>query len=764
MHAIRIAHGIGASLLCAAIFYTAGLVVIPKRWDERLSRGITPGVIGASMYVILCWFGVANEVPVARSAIAFASTVVLVGCIRYRRIATHVAERRLLRAVSMQFVGAFFAFYILAYLFTVPPVTAEYLPLAWMGNVDLMTYVQYTKDLLSLRPTNLGPLHSYLNYVYLQTPGLFFLLGGLSFLFHQDPLSAAMPMQFTLVAFIGTLVAAISRSVFNLSTRVALAVACIFICGPFFRYVVANYFLSTLMATPMLLYLLWTTVDVRARRVVDLPLAVQFAAAYVLLFFIYPFLLLAGVGLQIGAVALMLLAELLHAESRPARRTAFLTAGRTLVTASATFAGLALCFWTQLKWSVNMIVGLSEKGVAGWPLDLISPLAIFAWPGVLPDSLEVAAASRSATIAVFGGVAVALLGVYFWWFRARTTPAQSAFAGLLAGAIILYCAYFSVLGRSYQQWKFASYTVLPLSFVVVAGSLHLFGSSRVFARFGQQPGDRRLLTILPLLIAVSIVGGNAIAHAAFDSPPRRLAGGLRRIADLDKMDHFREITVRMNDMPDSLTTRVALYYLPSKKVHVVSSVFRPSERLSLDRVSRYRPLLFHNFRCEGVGHNETMWIPRVGCLIFAPPTVQLGVSYPFNATFLFVSYEGLSGRLPEGRWNNHRTLPLKISADPERTRLNRKTYLNLLLTPLVSPTGKPVEVVFRMGTERRGETTTAKQEWISLPVQTSDWVGNRLWTLPLSIDLPDRHATLFHELSLTDAPRGRIVEFSAVAP
>ena len=51
--------------------------------------------------------------------------------------------------------------------------------------------------------------------------------------------------------------------------------------------VAGAYFLSTLMAMPVLLYLLWTTLACRAERRVDPAIAVRFAAAYLLLLFLY---------------------------------------------------------------------------------------------------------------------------------------------------------------------------------------------------------------------------------------------------------------------------------------------------------------------------------------------------------------------------------------------------------------------------------------------------------------------------------------------
>ena len=757
MHLLQIAHGLAASAACAVIFHLAGVGLLPRRWDEQLG-GITHGVFGAAVYVLVCWFALGAGIPVAESATGFAVGVGLIAAIRIRRIAAHVRGSGIVKAnPSRSLLAGFAAFYVVAYLFTMPPATSEYLPLAWLGNIDLMTYVRYTRYLLALGPSNLDGF-TYFNFVLHQTPGLFFLLGGLSLMFDQDPLSAAMPAQFAFVALMGILVVAVSRAVFRVSIIAALVIGAIFISGPFFRYVAANYFLSTLMATPVVLYLLWTTVEVRARKLVDLPVAVRFGAAYVLLLFIYPFLLLAGMGLQTAAIALMFIAELQRTHGA-SFRDSLLGAARGLTTAASAFTVIAVCFWARLIWSLEMIVGLSEKGVAGWPLGLISPAAMFALPGTGSDEIQVSAASQPLAFAAFGAIAALLLATYFWWLRRHTTPAQAALAGLLAGTVVLYCVYFSLLGPSYQQWKFASYSALPLSFVLFAGSLNvLINIGRVEgSRYLAAPVDRKLLTALPVLIAVALIGGNITAHAALDPKLRRVRGLYRGIAEVNALSEFREITVSMNDEHDPLPTWLALYYLPDKRVHVVSSQFRPSEPLSFDLVSRHRPLLLHNASCEGVGHEDTMWIRDVGCLLFSPPSLDLDVTYPFNRTFLFLNYEGLTGRQPEGRWNRRANIPFALVADPQRAELDKTAYLNLLVTPSPAENADAVAVKFTWGAKKHGVATLHEKGWISLPVDTSDWAGNRLWELPLSIDFPDRRTVLFHELSVTTEPRGRTI-------
>ena len=127
---------------------------------------------------------------------------------------------------------------------------------------------------------------------------------------------------------------------------------------------------------------------------------------------------------------------------------------------------------------------------------------------------------------------------------------------------------------------------------------------------------------------------------------------------------------------------LALYFLPNKRVHVISSSFQPSERLSFEQISRLRPLLIQNYGCEGIGHDDAMTVPGVGCLLFAPPSLALATSYPFSQSFLFVNFEGLAGREGEGRWNSRSLVTFELTADLQRAWVAQDAYVNLRLNPL----------------------------------------------------------------------------------
>src|SRR5262249_26624228 len=151
--------------------------------------------------------------------------------------------------------------YTLIYWFVPTPVTREWLPLAWLGNIDVMTYIRYTQHFLLGTPWNVaGQERAYVDYVYLQTPAVFYLHGAPAVLFGQESLRAAMPVAFAFVSWFGVLASRMSRDMFGLSRWAALAIGALFISGPFYRFIVAEYFLSSLMALPILLFLVWKTV------------------------------------------------------------------------------------------------------------------------------------------------------------------------------------------------------------------------------------------------------------------------------------------------------------------------------------------------------------------------------------------------------------------------------------------------------------------------------------------------------------------------
>ncbi|HKY22551.1 MAG TPA: hypothetical protein VJM31_15165 [Vicinamibacterales bacterium] len=626
-HLFSAVHGIAAGLASCAVFQVAGLLLLPRRWGASID-GFGAALIGAGFYVVLCWIAIgARNMPLIYVIFAFAALLCLLASVRLGWLQSAV-KVRLASPATGRSALAFCAFYALTYVLIMPPTGGTYLPLAPSGNVDLVTYARYAQHVLEQGIPGL----SYAAFGYLDSPASTYLLAWQSIWFGRDPLTAALPTLFAVVALFGVIAAEVSRSVFGLSTRTSMAVACVTLTSPFFRWIASGYALSTLLMVTVLLYLAWLVSRVAISRVMDGPIVAAFVGACVFLWFVQP-LSPAWVG-----------------------RTA---------TATAIVAGS------------------------------VSPLTILGWPGRLiqPENIGVAR----------------------------------------AGAL----------------------TILPLVPLVWASLLYGLRHGIASTRTVMSEDDRHLTMALAGYVTVAFIIGNVAVDAASDPGASRVSARWHDLKEVNRLP-FRAVTLKMDDPPDGLRTSLALYFLPTKKATVIGPDVNLKD-LPLDTVSKSAPMFIQNFGCQGVGHDNTLSIRGIGCLTFSPPSIKLGKTYPFSHTFLFMSYEDMA-RSSGGRLSTRATLPLKLTADPEITPVNRDLYVNLLVNPVLPAGGKPQRMIFNWGSDRHGEASLADVGWISFPVRSNDWTGNRLWTLAVEIEFPDRRRMLFQELSVTETPSGRLLE------
>jgi hypothetical protein len=774
-HLLGLAHGIGAGVVCFGAFFLCGLAVTPGARDREAAQlsgfDASPAVLGAAVYVILCWFGIRLKIPISTTIVVFSGLAAVLVAGRFRAVAAGLRARGAASRRTLEWTLAFALLYALGYVFFTPSVTGEFLPLSTYRNQDLHFYLTFTRYLQVLGPSNVAG-YSFLNYVYLQTPAVFYTFGFFSVFFGREPLWAAMPLQFACTGLIGLFVARLSHAVFRIPRVWAVAIGCVLVSGPFFRYVEGNYFLSTLMSLPVLLHLLWSTASGRpGRRLLDLSLVVRFGAHYVLLLFMYPSFLVAGLALQVVILGLVAVASIQSDPDGMARWAAHLKqAGRSAAASAVACGALVAMVPGHFGWSIEMARYLSRPGVAGWPRDLISPLALFGVPGHF-DLISVGdPARRPWAIGALSLIAVGLAGLYFRRHRRNTTVAERTFAGFAAGTLLAYCAYFLLVGPTYQQWKFASYFPLPMTAVVLAGGLRLLASSRAGDRVMATARGRRLATWLVAAVAGAFVGGNVLVHAFIEPPLQRWEAGLRNLAHIDEMRAFQELDVSLDE---GGTTMLAAYFIRTKTLHMVNLSYFPSAPVELERVSRWRPYLVQHFGCEGAGHSDTVSVAGVGCLLLAPPSVAFDTSYPFNRTFLPIALQGLSRREPWGRWNQSTTAHMTFSADAQRAPIYRDAFVNLLVAPYRLPGLASRRLVLSWGTGREAETRLADREWLSLPLQPGDWAGGpTLCTLGVSVTMPDAVppravdpqslesrpiAVSFEDVSFSATPRGRVL-------
>jgi hypothetical protein len=298
-------------------------------------------------------------------------------------------------------------------------------------------------------------------------------------------------------------------------------------------------------------------------------------------------------------------------------------------------------------------------------------------------------------------------------------------------------------------------TVLTMAIMVLAAACYLLRRDDIIGRLAKSQSDRRLTAAAIAYTAIVIVASNIAVHAAREPVLLRMPGKWRNLEQMKSLP-FSELTLKIDYDPGGFLRAVTRYFLPDRRIHIIAPRTRVRD-LPFETVSRQSPMLIQNFGCEGAGHADVVPIDGVGCALFAPPAFELDTLYPFNRTFLFKTVDGMTGRAG-GRWNIGRRVRLKLMADPERTRTDRHLYVNISANPFLAPGAPPVRLRLKWGADRTGETTLAAEEWMSVPISAGDWNGNRVWTLPLSIDFFDSRTMLFQNLSVSEMPRGRLVQ------
>jgi hypothetical protein len=303
----------------------------------------------------------------------------------------------------------------------------------------------------------------------------------------------------------------------------------------------------------------------------------------------------------------------------------------------------------------------------------------------------------------------------------------------------------------------ATLLIVPFAWAVAMDAARRLGGGG-----GLNETDRRLGRALVVYGGVVLIAGNVAVQAYTTPPAVRRPSTWRQLEKAGRLS-FRNLTVKVSDDMDGFTPALVMYYLPGRRADVIGRGIS-MESLPLENVSKEQPLFLHNFDCLGVGHTDTVAVKGVGCLLLAPPSMVLDTSYPFNQTFLFITFDGMTPREPGGRWNTGSPLHLRAIVDPHRTPVDGDLFINVLVEPFLPPDVTPQRLGFRWGGDKRGETLIDQRRWFSLPVRSGDWSGNRLSAVPIAIDFPDGRKMLFQEISLSGSPRGTTVAEDNVKP
>src|SRR5688572_26696815 len=83
-HLLALAHGLVAAVVSIGAFYAAGLLLLPRRWQDELRW---PGcvVLGLTFYVLVCWLATSSRhIPLTYVMVLFAAVIWGLSALRFR--------------------------------------------------------------------------------------------------------------------------------------------------------------------------------------------------------------------------------------------------------------------------------------------------------------------------------------------------------------------------------------------------------------------------------------------------------------------------------------------------------------------------------------------------------------------------------------------------------------------------------------------------------------------------------------------------------
>jgi hypothetical protein len=753
-HLVQLLLGIGAGAFLLFFFHALGLSLTPA--SESRSSAFRPHAVtmGAVTATLFFWYCVKQNMALQTAKpVGICIVVVLIG-LRLPFITRRIFQE----ADALRFaLGQFAFFYSIAYLMLPPPLSSDFLPI-WVWNNDILNYINHARFIDRLGPSNIAS-YDYIP-IYGLIPSVLYLISALSSFFGDEAMRASMPALFTVVAAIGCAFSQLARTAFGLPRQLASLIAAILISGPFFQLIVKSYYLSQLVAIALVLVLLNETAKAlkddrydsfRTMLWVNVP-------CYVLLAFTYVSLLLIGLGLQLGLIVVFRVL----ATDAIRRKNLYPTLVSALRWSAASILGLATALLLDLDHFITNLqfFALISKVIAGWPLDYISPFAAVG----LPINIQVS--NRSIQFLESAGYTGVLIGLGWWLAKVKRieTLVGRALVTLATLSIIIYFLYFQWVGPSYQQWKLASFLVLPMSIAMWGAAMKV-----IHCAFATVPNRRRVrvgLVGASVLLLVNMTNQSSeIQLESSVAPLQKFSFEYKHLKLIDALAGGKELFVHMKTYASNF---FAPYFIPNKMLYLLTPSYYPHTAIRSEDVSQTKPLFVEGDSCQS-GPTK-MAVASLGCLYFEWPSLQLNTVYRFNEDLPYwINATGLSVLEPWGRWTDGKRATLYLVAKKED--VGSDLFLNFELIPFLPPALKHQTVIIRWGRDNEARVDLAEHGWVSLTLSTHDWsrpdaVGVLVEfylpdaVSPHSIDRSSNDRRIlgvgFIAMSLTKGPEGKI--------
>ena len=672
------------------------------------------GIVAAcAIYTAITWAFYYNYATPLSAVLPWVGLVVL-GGMGLKLVAHGQAKKGIFNAHAIvdffkPIVGFFILFIIFAALYSAL-LADRRLPVVISGNNDIWACAKFTHLALN-QPignnfVNLDLLKSFPGASD-QTPTTFMFLASLAYFSGQevvDILSVGLILVLTMSAII---IKELCIKHWNVRAPLAYLIAIAWITSSVSFYLASNYFLPQWLG--ICLFLATILIALRNEDKILIQTATLSLLNY-LMFMTYPALFFPYM------VILLFLAVMEAAFSwRNSGDVFFNPRLASIIFSIPVSLGIACVLDIgHFKTMISRMVALSSANV-GWPLSLLNPFALMAFPFKQIDS--------GVMIPKVVGYFTILALVCYLTYRAHKTKtlssARFALSVLFTSGLSMYLCYYALKGVSYQQWKFAGSIVLPLSFLPIVAVVSAFdGEGRVSATVKH--------ALLIALIATNVFVMNKLTVNSRSALSRYAP--LRELTHYDQAPNLKAINVDLKD--DFTGTMIAAQFVNQKPLTLWSRSY-----YSEDRAEDYSKLSPDNIlvtnSCSVFDSRNLTMLGESFCILHGAPSLGEEFSIKFNNPLpSILRTAGLSAQESWGRWSDGHKVVLDIPVNMEW----KGVELKIKGFPFISSGIKRQGMSFWVHGSKVKELSVVSESEIVIYLNRAMFNDGRV---ELTIDLPD---------------------------
>jgi hypothetical protein len=305
-----------------------------------------------------------------------------------------------------------------------------------------------------------------LKYLYIDGWGSSFLLAFMSKLIHKTSIETTTYYTIFFLTLINLTIFELIQKIFHFRNKIAFTLTFLTAGNTFLFFIAYNQFNSEIAATFYYLVSIFVLIHLSTQRQLENNLKnilmMLFPLLGILLTYQSGFLVFSSFLIIFGLISTFFIDPPFHFKKMLMRSHLL------LITIIAIFFILVLLPEFAFH-TVNRTFFVLQTLVGGWQMPLLSPFILFSIPelGVLPEGLNI-------HLMRYAGMITFLLLLLFLACKISYRLTHDLYKNFMS-LVLFFCfsllSYFllySIKGDAYQVWKFAGFTVLPISFIFLS--------------------------------------------------------------------------------------------------------------------------------------------------------------------------------------------------------------------------------------------------------------------------------------------------------